>query len=44
MLRSISEQCAWNPGIHVISPEEENERLRWKKFPEEEGFKPGIKE
>jgi len=27
-------------GIHVLSPEEEKERLRWEK----EGFKPGMKE
>ena len=25
-------------GIHVISPEEEKERLRWEGFAEKEGF------
>ena len=31
-------------GIHVVSPEEEKERLWREGFAEKEGFKPGIKE
>ena len=36
MLRSNSKSL----GSHVVSPEEEKERLRWEGFAEEEGFKP----
>ena len=38
MLRCNSNKAVW--GIHVISPEEEKERLRWEGFAEQEGFKP----
>jgi len=40
MLRSNSQSL----GNHVVSPEEEKERLRWEGFVGMEGFKRGMKE
>jgi len=40
MLRSNNKSL----GNHVVSPEEEKERLQWEGPAEKEGFKPSMKE
>ena len=40
MLRNNSKSL----GNHVVSPDEEKERLQWEGFAEKEGFKPEMRE
>jgi len=36
--------CSKSLGNHVVSPEEEKDRLQWEGFAEKEGVKSGIEE